>query len=152
MNIFRKNNLQVESLQSTVTQNEVVIAELISEKTQLLEQNKSLVEELADFKSKYEVLEIKEEVAVEELAEVVEEVKELVESAQSIDSIAATKAVEILSEVSQPSISILEDEAQEAIDNQTPTVAEQLKNLSGAELTEFFKTNKNEIYKLIKGR
>jgi len=130
----------------------VVIAELISEKTQLLEQNKSLVEELADFKSKYEVLEIKEEVAVEELAEVVEEVKELVESAQSIDSIAATKAVEILSEVSQPSISILEDEAQEAIDNQTPTVAEQLKNLSGAELTEFFKTNKNEIYKLIKGR
>jgi len=152
MNIFRKNNLQVESLQSTVTQNEVVIAELISEKTQLLEQNKSLVEELADFKSKYEVLEIKEEVAVEELAEVVEEVKELVESAQSIDSIAATKAVEILSEVSQPSISILEDEAQEAIDNQTPTVAEQLKNLSGAQLTEFFKTNKNEIYKLIKGR
>lgn len=152
MNIFRKNNLQVESLQSTVTQNEVVIAELISEKTQLLEQNKSLVEELADFKSKYEVLEIKEEVAVEELAEVVEEVKELVESAQSIDSIAATKAVEILSEVSQPSINILEDEAQEAIDNQTPTVAEQLKNLSGAQLTEFFKTNKNEIYKLIKGR
>ena len=152
MNIFRKNNLQVESLQSTVTQNEVVIAELISEKTQLLEQNKSLVEELADFKSKYEVLEIKEEVAVEELAEVVEEVKELVESAQSIDSIAATKAVEILSEVSQPSINILEDEAQEAIDNQTPTVAEQLKNLSGAQFTEFFKTNKNEIYKLIKGR
>ena len=152
MNIFRSNKLQLESLEATISQHETLIAELTNEKIALIDANKSLTEQLAELKTDHEVLEVQTEEVTEQLTEVVEEVKELVESAVSIEAVASLKAIEVLNTLGVAPIDVIEDEAQEAIDNNRPSVADQLKSLTGKELNEFFNANKAEIYKLIKGR
>ena len=155
MNIFRKKiedksiSEQLEVVISELGQMTEDYAELETKFNTSVEENKNLVEELTVLKAKT--------IGVEEQLEEVEEEKEVLEQEQAelvkekveLDELASTKAIDILSEVGQYPIELIEDPAEEEMETKRPLL-ESLKELKGSELTQFFKDNKAEIFKLIK--
>lgn len=148
MNFFR-NKIQ-EELNAKIEQLESTIAILDDENSKLNEENKTLSQEVLELKNSLQTKVEETEVIQEELTEVVEEVKELVEEKESVEEVATKKAVEILASVGQPPVDVHEDLIEEQIENGAVSVADKIKTLNGAELLEFFKSNKNEIFKLLK--
>ncbi len=150
MNLFRKHFSEVQSLQDQLTELESNFESLRLEKEKLIEDNKNLTEELNELKSAKVTLEEKVEEVEEALEETIEEVKEIVEEKETIEQVASSKAIEILSSISQPTVDIVEDPAMENLEQDNTPLLDKLKTLSGKELNEFFTANKNAIFKALK--
>ena len=142
MNIFKsKINESQVSLEKMTIDFDNLNLEYATTKEQLV----SMSEQLATFKSEFERVNTENQTLKSQVETVESESAELVQDIVAVDELASIKASEILAQVGATPIEIMtEDEMPKE-----ESILDKIQSLTGQELNEFYKENKQEIFKLL---